>query len=133
MRRLKERGKTNKLIKETTHILIRYLKNREIDQLNEIFRELDTEHTGYITASDLQNGLRRVGMNLEDTEVENLIRSLDQTEEGHLNYSDFLAATLDKKLLHNKDALWLAFKSFDIDNEGAITKDKLRIAMEKAG
>lgn len=70
MRRLKERGKTNKLIKETTHILIRYLKNREIDQLNEIFRELDTEHTGYITASDLQNGLRRVGMNLEDTEVE---------------------------------------------------------------
>ncbi|CAG9333285.1 unnamed protein product [Blepharisma stoltei] len=133
MQRLRQRGKANQLIRETMHVLIRYLKNKEIDELNEIFRQLDTEHTGRITAKDLQAGLSQVGVNLSDEDVEDLIKGLDQTENGTLNYSDFLAATLDKKVLHNKDALWLAFKSFDIDDEGAITKDKLKIAMERAG
>eukprot|EP00358_Blepharisma_japonicum_P007324 CAMPEP_0202945146 /NCGR_PEP_ID=MMETSP1395-20130829/6105_1 /ASSEMBLY_ACC=CAM_ASM_000871 /TAXON_ID=5961 /ORGANISM="Blepharisma japonicum, Strain Stock R1072" /LENGTH=80 /DNA_ID=CAMNT_0049644815 /DNA_START=805 /DNA_END=1044 /DNA_ORIENTATION=+ len=79
------------------HVCIRYLKINEIDQLNEIFRELDTQHTGRITANDLQVGLRKVGINLSDEDVEDLIKGLDQTEAGMLNYSDFLAATLDKK------------------------------------
>jgi len=133
MQRLRQRNKANQLIRETMHVCIRYLKINEIDQLNEIFRELDTQHTGRITANDLQVGLRKVGINLSDEDVEDLIKGLDQTEAGMLNYSDFLAATLDKKLLQNKDALWLAFKSFDIHNEGAITKEKLKVAMRRAG
>jgi len=38
-----------------------------------------------------------------------------------INYSEFITATLDKKLLLNQEKLWQTFKYFDIDNQNCIT------------
>ena len=52
---------------------------------------------------------------------------------GKLNYSEFLAMTIDRKHLENNDGLWLAFKYFDIENHGYITKDDFSKALLRAG
>ena len=41
--------------------------------------------------------------------------------------------TVDRKSLENNDGLWLAFKYFDIENRGYITKDNFSNALIRAG
>lgn len=41
--------------------------------------------------------------------------------------------TIDRKHLENTDSLWLAFKYFDIENQGYITKDNFNNALMRAG
>ena len=46
-----------------------------------------------------------------------------------INYSEFIAATLDKKLFLNEERLWRTFKYFDIENQNCITVDNLKEAL----
>ena len=41
--------------------------------------------------------------------------------------------TINRKNLESTDGLWLAFKYFDIENRGYITKANFRDALERAG
>lgn len=50
-----------------------------------------------------------------------------------MNYAEFLAMTIDRKHLENTDGLWLAFKYFDIENRGYITKNNFNDALVRAG
>lgn len=51
LRRLKIAHKYNTFQRETINILARHLHKREVAELNKIFRRLDRDHTGYITAA----------------------------------------------------------------------------------
>lgn len=132
MKRLKQHIHSNKIVKETMNVLIRTLKQDEIRELNLVFRQLDKDHTGFISIAELQQGLIEAGINLEGEELQELINSADQST-GKLNYSEFLAMTIDRKHLENTDGLWLAFKYFDIENHGYITKDNFNNALKRAG
>jgi calcium-dependent protein kinase len=137
MKRLKQHIHANKIVKETMNILIKTLKQDEIKQLNSIFLELDREHTGFITATELEQGLISAGINLEGEELKGkeyveLLKKADNSI-GKLSYSEFLAMTIDRKHLENTDGLWLAFKYFDIQNRGYITKENFSNALKRAG
>ena len=47
--------------------------------------------------------------------------SIDEISNLHLNYSEFIAATLDSKIYLNKEKLWMMFQYFDTDSSGDIT------------
>lgn len=70
MKRLKQHMHANKIVKETLNILIKTLKQDEIKQLNNTFRELDKDHTGFITATELEQGLTSAGINLDGEELQ---------------------------------------------------------------
>ena len=57
------------------------------------------------------------------------MEQLNLDPNGELNYSEFIAATLDKKQYLNPDSLWAAMKYFDIDNRNFITNKNLRDAL----
>lgn len=131
--RLKIQDVTNRLVKETMNVMIRYMKEDDIRQLNDIFRDLDTEHTGFITPAELQAGLKKAGITIDNGSVEEIIRNATFDESDKLDYTAFVSATLDRKLLHNKDSLWQAFKYFDIDNSGFITLENLKEVFSRRG
>ena len=60
---------------------------------------------------------------LQDSHITfvDIFANLDFNNNGSLNYSEFLAATVDKKKAITKDNLQFAFHHFDTDNEGFIT------------
>ena len=62
MKRLKNQQSFNKFKRETMYIISKCLSSSEICSLNDIFRVLDTDHTGYITQSELKKGLKKVGL-----------------------------------------------------------------------
>ncbi len=54
-------------------------------------------------------------------------------EEEAINYTSFLAMTLESKFYLTKERLWAAFKFFDVDNQNFITINSLREAMAREG
>merc|ERR1712093_971391 len=45
---------------------------------------------------------------------------------GKIDYTEFVAATMDKRSYIQEDACWSAFRLFDADGNGVITLDELR-------
>lgn len=57
----------------------------------------------------------------------------DLNKAGEINYSEFLAATVNKKTVLTKANLRFAFHHFDTDNEGYITKNDLKEVFKRSG
>jgi len=53
---------------------------------------------------------------------------MDYAGNGKINYSEFLAATLDVKTFLNDTRLRAIFQQFDTDNSGFITEENLYYA-----
>ena len=70
---------------------------KEIDfkVLREAFRALDTENLGMLSMQEVKQAFKDANINAED--VERIFRSLDTNGDGLINYSEFLAATVDRK------------------------------------
>lgn len=58
---------------------------------------------------------------------------MDFNNNGTINYSEFLAATVDKKIALTRANLQFAFHHFDTDSEGYITKHDLKEVFRRQG
>lgn len=73
------------------------------------------------------------GIKANYLEVSDIISELDCNGNGKINYSEFMAATLDLDVILDDEHLWMLFKQFDIDDTNFITKVNIQKAMEKLG
>ena len=58
-------------------------------------------------------------------DLEDIFRILDFDQDGQIIYSQFLAATVDKKSTLTMQNLWFAFHHFDVENKGVIDESSL--------
>lgn len=59
-------------------------------------------------------------------EMLKIMEGVDTDKNGEINYSEFIAATMDNKLIKNSFSIERAFKFFDKDQNGKIEKDELQ-------
>lgn len=130
---LKDYKANSMLKKEAMNILIKMMKEDEIEHLRSEFRKMDTDYTGTISASELEQAIRNMGKEVTANEIEDIIKNVDYMENGRINYSEFLAATVSAKATITTEMLWALFKHFDTDNSGYITPDNIIESLEKAG
>ena len=104
-----------------------------MSDLNNIFRALDTDFSGYISEIELKEGLSRVGLDLRHEEIKNLISTIDKAGNGKIDYSEFLMAAIDRKHLLDRELMWMVFQTFDIDNSGYISVSNLTEVLKRAG
>jgi Ca2+-binding EF-hand superfamily protein len=52
---------------------------------------------------------------MTQTEIDVLMANIDANENGHVNYTEFINATIDKKKAITSDKLKAAFDYFDTD------------------
>merc|ERR1712190_401384 len=57
---------------------------------------------------------------------EEILRICDSNGSGSLDYSEFVAASIDRKTYMTRDVIWAAFRTFDLDGDGKITRDELQ-------
>jgi|TARA_B110001450_G_C17483089_1_gene425068 Ca2+-binding EF-hand superfamily protein len=62
-----------------------------------------------------------------------VVKELDFADNKKINYSEFIAATINAADFLTHDKLEAIFKSFDIDNTGEITAQNLKDAFSKFG
>lgn len=72
-------------------------------------------------------------MNISDDEVTSMIAQMDYHNNKKINYSEFLAATIDIQSFLNDSRLRAIFNQFDTDSSGKITEENIFLAMQKLG
>ncbi|CAL5404102.1 unnamed protein product [Camellia sinensis] len=131
--RMKQFSAMNKLKKMALRIIAEHLSEEEIAGLKEMFKMIDTDNSGQITFEELKAGLKRVGANLKESEIYDLMQAADVDNSGTIDYGEFIAATLHLNKVEREDYLFMAFSYFDKDGSGYITPDELQQACEEFG
>ena len=84
-----------------------------------------------IKASELSEILNQRDMS--DSEIREMIGQIDYHNNQKINYSEFLAATIDVKQFLTDSRLKAVFNQFDTDSSGKITEENIVLAMQKLG
>ncbi|GAV72920.1 Pkinase domain-containing protein/EF_hand_5 domain-containing protein, partial [Cephalotus follicularis] len=131
--RMKQFRAMNKLKKLALKVIAQNLSTEEIQGLKAMFKNIDTDNSGTITYEELKTGLARLGSNLAETEVKQLMDAADVDGDGTIDYIEFITATMHRHRLEKDENLFKAFQYFDKDNSGYITRDELESAMKEYG
>lgn len=116
---------TNKLKKAALHVIATQLSETEIKALREIFSAMDVNGDGSVTVQELRQGIEKAGLKEIPADLQSILEGIDSDGSGQIDYTEFLAATLDKKAYEKEEVLWAAFRVFDANNDGNISKDEL--------
>lgn len=99
----------------------------ELDKLRQQFEALDTNGDGMLSKEELAQGVDSLNMTAADKEE---LMKIDSDGSGEIDWTEFVAAALDRETYQTKDVLWSAFCAFDIDGDGQITKSELKTILE---
>lgn len=62
--------------------------------LYQLFKELDTDNTGFITPDNLKEIVAKTGAEVTDEQIDNLVAAIDQTDDGQISFKEFVVALL---------------------------------------
>ena len=94
----------------------------DIKELKETFKALDKNGDGTITFEELKAGL---GHKEQAETLIEMLKGADLDNSGSIDYTEFLAATLDAQIYMRDDYLKTAFDMFDKDGSGKIDKNEI--------
>lgn len=113
-----------KLKQTALSVIAGQLRDVEICQLRDTFLAMDADQNGSLSALEIKAGFREAGL-AAPPELDALLRGIDTDGNGSVDYREFLAATMDRQKYVQEDVCWAAFKAFDRDDSGTITRDEL--------
>lgn len=128
--RLRDFQKATRLKKAALTYLASRVSDEDIIKEMKIFFKLDKNKDGYITLKELREGMKSEP-NIE--EIADILKGVDTDKNGVINYTEFIAATLDQKELLSSES-WIrdAFQLFDKNNDGTIDQGELRSTLAGA-
>jgi calcium-dependent protein kinase len=97
----------------------------ERNELMKIFKALDKNGDGKLTKDELQEGYNK-SLAITDNEIDELMKKLDNDGSGSIDYTEFVAAAMDKEKVLTKQRIEYCFQLFDKDKSGQISKDELK-------
>jgi calcium-dependent protein kinase len=115
----------NKLKKAALHVIANQLGEKQIKELRDQFIKLDVNGDGLLSSKEIKDGLETAGVKEIPPDLQAILEGVDSDGSGVVDYTEFLAATLDKKMYHSENVCWQAFRVFDRNGDGKITKDEI--------
>ena len=98
----------------------------ELKEAKATFRALDRNGDGQLTKAELLEGYTRVFGSEQDCEVDRVLSEVSASNSGVLDYTQFLAATLDSLKVVTEQNLVTAFQLFDKNGDGRISVQELQ-------
>jgi serine/threonine protein kinase len=135
---IEDRKPTESVRGRVTHNLLAYKNNlslkklalnviahrsstEEILQLRKAFDAFDTSNDGIITSEEFQVALEDKCC-YKSEEIKEMFDSIDINKNGHIMYTEFIAATLEAQGQLDEDRIAEAFDRLDTDDTGYISK-----------
>jgi len=111
----------NKLKKVALQVIAQQLSDKSIESLRETFIAMDSELRGALSVRQMEDTIARLVCDGEtQMELMNQMHEL-AGDTGEINYTQFLAANIDRQLYLQDEACKAAFALFDIDGDGQIS------------
>ena len=86
----------------------------EMRELAKTFEALDTNNNGLLTRDELLVGFTaQMGAVAAEIEVDRIMSSVDMDANGAIDYTEFIAASVNKAKLLTKERMKQAFDHFD--------------------
>eukprot|EP00931_Biecheleriopsis_adriatica_P121413 TRINITY_DN96498_c0_g1_i1.p1 TRINITY_DN96498_c0_g1~~TRINITY_DN96498_c0_g1_i1.p1 ORF type:complete len:505 (-),score=123.69 TRINITY_DN96498_c0_g1_i1:90-1409(-) len=128
-------NQARRLKKMCLTVLASQMQEKDLQELQKYFVSLDKNGDGTISRAELKQGLDYMAKALPGMKLEDLdgLMTIDSDGSGFIDYREFIAAAVDKKVYEQRDALWRAFRTFDLDGNGKIEKHELKKFMEGDG
>jgi len=114
----------NNLKKASLNVIATQLSDSAIKDLKDLFMAMDQNNDGTLSVVELNEGLTRAGVAIPP-DLQQMMDNIDTDGSGVIDYSEFMAATMDKRRYIQEDVCWRAFKTFDVDGSGSIDKEEL--------
>ena len=99
-------------------------------RIAELWRTLDVSGQGEIDISGLKKGLKKIDHPLKNADdlLRDVLKAVDTSGDGNIQFNEFRAF-----VEHAERELWQLFESIDKDHNGALDKEELRLAFQRAG
>jgi calcium-dependent protein kinase len=125
--------KKSKFKKAALQFIAGALSEAQISKLRGAFISLDSNGDGLVTIDELKYGLENAGVQPLPPDVQEIMDGVDTTGSGVIDYTEFLAATLDRKSYLQEDVCWTTFTVFDRDGDGRISTEELHKVLCEGG
>jgi calcium-dependent protein kinase len=119
----------NKLKKAALHVIASQLGESQIKNLRETFMAMDGNGDGLLTVNEMKDGLSKCGLKEIPADLQQIMEDVDSDGSGVIDYTEFLAATLDKKVYMAEDVCWQAFRIFDRNGDGKIDRSEIKLVL----
>ena len=120
--------KRNSIIQDTAlrYLVHNFPQMKEIILANKFFNQLDTDGDGKINKNDLLKGLKaKIESKTLEMDVDRIYRNIDMDNNGFIQYEEFVRAAVSKEKFVDDQILKFAFRYFDKDNSGEISRNEL--------
>lgn len=133
LRRIKNFRQPKRLQIEALSFLVNQVDTSTFDfaKLRNAFRTLDADNSGTLTITEIRSAFNE--LSLSEEEVNGIFERIDFNGDGEINYTEFLAVTVDRRKAITENNLLFAFHHFDIDNTGYITRENLEECFRREG
>jgi len=119
----------NKLKKCALQIIANQLNEDQIKALRDTFMSLDGNGDGKLTVNEMKEGIQKAGLKEIPADLQQIMEDVDSDGSGVIDYTEFLAATLDKRVYMKEEVCWSAFRIFDRNGDGKISPEELKQVM----
>ncbi|KAL5752498.1 hypothetical protein ACOSP7_022692 [Xanthoceras sorbifolium] len=110
------------------------LNEEELSDLRDQFDAIDVDKNGSISLEEMRQALAKdLPWKLKESRVLEILQAIDSNTDGLVDFTEFVAATLHVHQLEEHDSdKWqqrsrAAFEKFDLDRDGFITSEELRM------
>jgi calcium-dependent protein kinase len=110
------------------------LDEDELSDLKDQFHAIDVDKSGAISLEEMRQALAKdIPWKLKESRVLEILEAIDSNTDGLVDFSEFVAATLHVHQLEEHNSVkWqqvsqAAFEKFDVDRDGFITPEELKM------
>merc|ERR1712036_96297 len=87
---------------------------------------LDADNDGTLTVEEMKQGMVKAGIKEIPDNLMEIMADVDADGSGVIDYTEFLAATIDRRDYEQEDVCWAAFRVFDRNGDGQISQEELK-------
>jgi len=106
----------------------------QLEDFKEVFNLFDKDRDGRLSVDEVSKVFKTLGVAAGDDSVKRMIERVDANKSGAVEFGEFVIVMQHQPKTPREDArLLAAFKIYDINNDGYITKQELQTVMEQCG
>jgi len=109
-----------------------------VSQMKEAFCAFDKDKSGFICSKEFGSILRALGRNPTHAEVNSMMAQVDVDHNGKLDLTEFIVMMHNHNLENNMEEenieeMKMAFRAFDTDGDGKVSKDEVKMCLMNFG